>query len=367
VGDTYISADSHVLEPGDLWTQRVPASFRDRAPQIVTRDGASMFVGEGLNPQNVSVGMSFAAGQRGEVFTNTPEDWQSRPLAGYEPAARIEAMDIDGVAGEVLYPTLGRRIYACGDPALRRVAMEAYNEWLAEFCTATNGRAIGVGLVALDDPTTAEDQLGRLLDLGLRGAMLPTRPDMPYNDPGYEPLWAAAAAAAVPLSLHAGSGGASLVQHRGPGAGGINYIQISLDMQFCCQSMIWSGVFERHPELFVIFVEIGIGWIAPLITRMDDVWEQHRGWMKPVLGMAPSEYFSRNCGATFERDYPGIRTLEWCGDARLMWATDYPHAESNWPNSIPDAVANLKELSPDARARIISGAVRELYRWDPAA
>lgn len=357
----FLSADSHVLEPGDLWTAAAPAAYRDRVLRVVTEGGVSHREGEGLGYMPLS--MSFAAGQRGE-FANTETAWESRPAAGYDPAARLEAMAADGVAGEVLYPTLAMGLYLIPDADLKRVSMLAYNDWLADFVSRGGGRVVGAGMLAVDDPARAAADLVAVHDAGLRAAMVPAVAPVPYNDKCYEPLWEAAAGLSIPLSLHV-STGSTLLRAVGPGAGGMNFLNLAFDVQQSCQAMLWGGVFDRHPGLHVSFVEIGIGWIAPLVERMDDVWEQHRGWLKPGLSRPPSEQFRAHCSATFERDRAGIVTRDWPGVGSLMWATDYPHAESSWPHSRQVAEESLAGLGDDERRRIAGGNAAELYRWNP--
>ena len=174
----YLSADSHVLEPGDLWTAAAPPGYRDRVLRVVTENGTSHREGEGLG--YMPLAMTFAAGQHGE-FTNVETAWESRPAAGYDPAARLEAMAADGVAGEVLYPTLGMGLYLIPDADLKRVSMLAYNEWLADFVARGDGRFVGLGMLTVDDPVGAAADLVAIRSAGFRGAMVPAVAPVPYN------------------------------------------------------------------------------------------------------------------------------------------------------------------------------------------
>jgi len=309
--------------------------------------------------------MAFAAGKRGDEFQNEENiPWEDRPAAGYAWHARHDAMVEDGVVGEVLYPTLGMGLYKVLDPDLKLVQFEIYNEWLADLVRESEGALLGVGMVSVDNPQDVTRQVDRLQSLGLQGIMIPAASDVPYNDPVFEPMWATAAEACMPVSLHVGTG-IDLLRASGPGAGGINYITMSFDLQQTCQTLIWSGVLQRHPDLRVVFVENGIGWIGQLLERMDDVWDQHRGWMKPRLEKPPSEMFRRQCAATFERDRVGILVREVTGVQPLMWATDFPHAESSWPQSLQTAEESLNGVTPAERELITHGNVEALYNWSP--
>jgi predicted TIM-barrel fold metal-dependent hydrolase len=357
----FVSADSHVLEPGDLWLTRAPAAQRDRVLRVETEDGRSRRVGEDLG--YLSLTMTFAAGQRGDSYSKGSVTWDDRPAAGYDAKARIVDIDQDGVAGEVLYPTLALGLYEIKDKDLLQLSARIYNEWLAELVDSGDGRLIGAGMISMADPARAADELQQIVDLGLRGALLPVATAIPYNDPIYTPLWEAASDLSVPLSFHVGTGH-ELTRVQCPGAGGVNLLSMHYDVQLVCQMLIWSGLFDRHPDLRVLFVEIGIGWIAHLLAQMDDKWEQHRGWMQPKLEHPPSEYFQANCAATFERDEVGLLTRDRIGTRSLMWATDFPHIESSWPHSREHAEKEFAVLSPEEQSLIASGNVQAMYKWD---
>jgi predicted TIM-barrel fold metal-dependent hydrolase len=360
----FVSADSHVLEPGDLWTTHAATRYRERVLRVETEDGRSRRVGEDLG--YLSLTMTFAAGERGDSYQKGVSTWEERPASGYDATARLAAIEQDGVVGEVLYPTLGLGLYEIRDPGLLHESTRVYNEWLAELVASGGGRFLGVGMISLGDPEHAADEIEEIASLGLRGALLPVTTAVPYNDPLYTPLWEAAAALSVPLSFHVGTGG-DLTRVQGPGAGGVNLLSLHYDVQIACQLLIWSGVFDRHPELRVLFVEIGIGWVAHLLALMDDKWDQHRSWMRPSLERLPSEYFRANCAATFERDEVGLLTREWVGAQSFMWATDYPHIESSWPHSREIGEKELAPLEPTERALIAAGNVENAYDWSPRA
>src|SRR5208282_2379982 len=166
-----LSADSHVIEPADVWTSRIDRRFLDRAPRVVKHAGSregDFFVAEGLRPFPVA---GFAvAGVR-------PSAW--------DPELRIKDQERDGVSGEVLYPSLGMRLFQMEDGELRAACFGAYNDWLADYCTHSPRRLAGVAMVSLDDPLEGVEELRRAAKKGLRGAMIwgAAPAERPYGDP----------------------------------------------------------------------------------------------------------------------------------------------------------------------------------------
>ncbi len=203
---TLISADSHVIEPADLWTSRIDRQFRDRAPRVVKElDGVKgdFFLCEEVPPFDVS-GLAVAGVD--------PRDYEQRMAAGYpgvrpsgwDPAERIKDQDVDSVQAEVLYTSLGLVIYGIADAELRAASFRAFNDWLAEFCAYDRRRFVGIGLIPTDDVEQAAREVARCAQLGLKGGMIWASPpdDRPYDSASWDPLWAAAQDHAMPVSLH---------------------------------------------------------------------------------------------------------------------------------------------------------------------
>ncbi len=359
-----ISADSHVLEPADLWTSRIERRYRDRAPHVIHEvKGArgDFFVCEGLRPFPVS-GLAVAGVD--------PEDFGEKMLAGYEavrpsgwdPVERIKDQDVDGVEAEVLYTSLGMMLYGIEDGGLRAACFRAYNGWLADFCRHDPRRLAGVGLIPMDDVQDAVAEVKRSVDLGLKGGMIWGSPpaDRPYDDPIWDPLWAAAQEAGLPLSLHI------LTGSEGSGLDGTTvmkaYPSLPHRMERSISDLIFGGALERFPRLRIISAENDIGWIAHYLQRLDHAYQKYRYLERtPVTPEPPSFYFRRQVYATFQDDRVGVLTREFVGVGNLMWASDFPHSDSTWPHSrevIEREFAGVPEA--DTR-RIIGENCRELY------
>src|SRR5499426_4428645 len=200
-----LSSDSHVFEPPDLWTTCIDARFRDRAPRMQRIDGVDQIVVEGDLVLS-GIGLISNAGARFEA----PETISGRgrfedvPRGGYDPEQHLADMRLDGVGGEVLYPSQGLFYFRVKDSALMSAIFRAYNDWLAEFCRADSSRLKGIAMINLDDVGDGIAELERAAKLGLAGAMITEYPleHRRYDQPEYEPFWAAAQALGMPLSLH---------------------------------------------------------------------------------------------------------------------------------------------------------------------
>ena len=370
-----VSADDHIdLQwlPKDLWQKRVPAQWRERCPRVVdTPEGPYWFCGrERWDPWGGRRGAAGAMGgrrlalERGGVL----EPGVLRPTT---TELRLADMDRDGVDATVMYGPIVPLLIE--DPALRKVCYRAYNDWLAEFCATAPERLIGVGLIPIDDAESAAAEVRYLKRIGLRTCMLlAARVQTPLWDDAWEPLWQAAADTGIPIGFHLGGGlrtvAASGPKAANPGNIGVRVSASPLQMDEALAAVIFSGALERYPSLKIVLAETGIGWLPYMLERMDDTyrkfldapdfWSSHS---RLALAMPPSAYFRRQIWATFQSDLAGMRLLDVLGEDRVMWASDYPHADSTWPDSQTAIEVNFKSVPERARRRILCENARELY------
>jgi len=337
------SADSHVVEPLDLWVQRLPEHLRARAPRIEEVDGRWLFLVEGSPPRRMGPPRGEA---KGTVFR----------AGGSDPDARAQDLDEDGVWGEVLYPTIALFGFVIPDPELRWATARAYNDWLAETFAAASTRFAGAALIPVQEPDEAVREIERVAGLGLRSVMLPMQSpaDAPYNSDRYDPVWAAAQAHGMPVSFHVGTG-ANPVTERGPGGAVINYVEVGLGAQRTLAYLAASGVLERFPALHVVMVECGAGWLSWLLERMDEAFEEHEQWVKPKLAEPPSFYVRRQGHVTFGNDAAGVVNRDFTGVEPLLWASDYPHPEGTWPHTQETLERIFATVDADERRRIDCG------------
>jgi len=358
-----VSADSHVIEPGDLWTSRLAARWGERTPHVVVGHGGrpgAYFICEDVPPFNIGAfsGADLAPDELPAQFASGYE--RVRP-GGWDPVARLRDQEHDGVVAEVLYPSLALQLFRIRDPAFQAATFRAYNDWLAELCAYAPARLAGVALIPLHEVSVGVAELERARRLGLRGGLIwsSAPDDRPYTDPAYEPFWAAAEAACMPLSLHLGTGAVPLA-----GTGGnlaIAYMFTHHAAQRSLAQMIFGGVFERHPGLRVVSVENDVGWIPHYLERLDHGGEKFRAFDPHHLHLRPSEYFRRHVAATFQEDPIGIRLREAVGIGSLLWASDYPHTDSTWPRSREVIARDFAGVPETELRRIVRDNAARLY------
>ena len=366
-----ISSDSHIFEPADLWTSRIEPKFRDRAPRMVHReeDNTDWWVCDGLKGLSGGAG----GGQTGKRF-DEPEALsfagatdQIRP-GGYIPEEHVKDLDLDGIDVDILYPTEGLLLYAVPDGELLTAIFKAYNDWLAEFCKAVPSRLKGVAPLNIDDVQVGVKELQRCHKMGLVGAMITVYPpeDRPYASPEYEPLWAAAQDLGIPLSLHIGTNRSSPgqafvdIEDVGP----VNFTNVDYWVRVSLSHMIFSGVFERYPNLQVGSIEMELSWVPHFLDRLDYHDTQRppsRDWYTFKEDLLPSDYFHRNVFLSFQDDGLGIKLRDMIGVDNIAWGSDYPHPESTFPKSRQILEELVADCNDEEKVKIAGGNMVRIY------
>ena len=366
-----LSSDSHVFEPPDLWTQRIESSFKSRAPRMQRVGDADHLVVE--DGQTIAgIGLISNAGARYEAPETISDHARFEDVhqGGYEPEQHLKDMVIDGVYGEVLYPSQGLFYYKVADPLLFSAICRAYNDWLAEFCSVDTGRLKAIAMINVDDVTDAVGELERTAKLGFVGAMITEYPleERRYDHPDYEPLWSAAAALNMPISLHTATRrirSNSALGERTVHDASRRATKVFLPAISMCD-MIFSGVFERHPNLRLAIVEFELSWVPYVLTNMDYTYrERNEEALYRFRGdTLPSDFFASNVFLSFQEDEIGIRLRDRIGVDRMMWGSDYPHSESTFPRSREVLDEILHEVSEEERAKIVCHNTAKLYGFD---
>ena len=211
-----VSSDSHVMEPADLWTQRLDSRFKDQSPRVVKNEGRPgySFVAPGVLP--FPVASVFAIGKSGdELKEHLTKGYEAARPSGWDPAERLKDQDIDGVAAEVLYTSLGMPLFSLPETELQRACFGVYNDWLAEFAAYNPKRLYPIALISLDDVADGVREMERCVKLGHRGVQVcgVAPPERPYYSSEYDPFWTAAQEMRIPVSLHLGTGRKSMQSH----------------------------------------------------------------------------------------------------------------------------------------------------------
>ncbi len=354
-----ISADSHVTITDEAFLAHVPAKHLEAAKGVIAQAKARAAASN--LPNN-------------RADRNWPA--QGRP-GDFDQRARIEDQDIDHVEAEVLYGQPGSFgvdgavFYGIADPAAQLACFQAFNNTLADWIAAAPqafdtrggdpryGSAVGVA------------ELERIAGLGFRAATLPSYPDthdFPYYwDEQYSKLWATFAETKIPISLHtATTPGLQKLQQADPTPP--KAIFQSLPPIFMAElvgSWIASGLLAEHPGLHIVLVEAGIGWIGYYLERLDTMQLRHN-WTARGLSLKdpPSSYWFRQCHATFEDDLCGMRTLDRVGVENVMWASDYPHPDSTWPESQIVVEKHFQDLPDEDKQKIVWRNAAKLYGLD---
>jgi predicted TIM-barrel fold metal-dependent hydrolase len=358
-----ISADSHITEPPNCYVDNIDPAFRERAPHLATLDKmGDTYIVHGMKTP-VPLGLIAAAGIDPKDIRVGGAKFADLHRGGWDPKARLADQDKDGVGAELIYPTVGMLICNHPDYDYKKACFDAYNRWLQEYCSHAPDRLIGLGQTAMRTVKEGVEDLHRIKEMGFKGVMMPGNPgEKDYDDPCYDPVWRAAVELELPLSFHilTSSGDNTLAKPRGPKVNG--FLAIIRGCQDIMGMLVFSGVFERHPDLKVVCVEADAGWAPHFSYRMDHVYKRHRFWMKgQELARLPSEYFRENISLTFQDDWTAFLFADRLGERQLMWASDFPHSDSTWPWSQDVIREQAGHLTEPQRKRILHDNVAELY------
>jgi predicted TIM-barrel fold metal-dependent hydrolase len=356
-----VSGDSHINEPGDLWTSRVPPTFRDRAPRIVSFDAGDAWVIEGV-ADPINFGMNACAG----LAPQEMQAWsrfEDLRHGGYDPAARLEEMQADRVDAEVLYPTprLAQGIVANTDAAFHVALVRAYNDWLSEYVAYAPERFGGLALLPNRGAATAVEEFERVWGRpGIRGVMIGCYPNGTLEPAAEDDaVWARLAEAGVPVSIHVSLSQAMPAAHRVPLPGYGRFF----DAPNRIVQIIFAGVFDRFPSLAVVVAEVDCGWVPYFKEQIDNNYRR----LAPVsdfhIAALPSEYVERHLHFTYLTDNFGIDHRHAVGVDRILWSSDYPHISSDWPHSWKAIDETFAGVPPGERNAILHGNAERLYKF----
>ena len=286
----------------------------------------------------------------------------------WDPQERLKDMDIDGVDAEVLYSAAdaGASHNQFKDGG-RLAVFQAYNDAALDFAAADPKRLLPVYIVPIVEVEEAVSEVKRLAEAGARALMIPPYPHdlglKPYWDSSYDPLWATIEETGIAISQHVGANQYlfQLMAHDPTPAKGIFQSLPPIFMAEIIANWIVSGLLERFPGLKIVLVEAGLSWIPYYIERLDTMAHRH-GWDNlNMLAEKPSAYWHRSMAATFEEDEFGIEIRHRLGVENLMWATDYPHPDSTWPESQKVIKTHFKNVPEDETRAIIGGNAARFY------
>ena len=379
MNEIIISADCHldlIWLPPQLFTDNASAAMKARMPHVVDSDEGPLWVSTGgarFGLQNAmgSAGRKYVPGVINRADRMAATGLYDDGLKGIrrltDPELRIKDQQLDGVSAEVLYGILGAA-QRLNDPPAATEMMRIYNDWLGDFCATHPQRFAGIASIPNHDMDAAVAEVYRVAKRGsVRGVEAVLSVDMkPLYDPYWYPLWAAAEETGLPMHFHTiGTVKPDLdalpaLQQRQGFAVHITGFQLAMAGKL--MEIIYGGVLEAYPGLRVVIGESGIGWIPYILDHMDLEWEDQ--FKDLTLTMKPSQYWLRQCLATYQSDPVGMRLLDLLGEDNVMWGSDFPHPDGVWPDSQEFLARETAGLSDDIRRKLVNGNAARLYGFD---
>lgn len=386
--DWLVSVDDHILEPANLWIDRVPKKDRDRAPRLIKDDnGMDVWTYDGK--RFPSSGLSAVAGKEKEEFSPDPLNYDEMRPGCYNPLARVEDMNRAGILASLSFPTVtrfcGQLFMEGSDRDFGLTCIKAYNDWhIEEWAGAAPGRFIPLMLIPLWDPQLAVKEMERCAERGVTSFAFSENPEplgLPTihdKDRYWDPVMAAANDLEMVVSMHVGS--SSTVP------------QISKDAPFMANlswgatrtsgamlTWLFSSMFQRYPNLKIALSEGEIGWVPYFLERAEQVLDKQRYWVQrgakwgghsgtdaDLDTLNVREVFRKHIFGCFIEDHHGIASIDEIGEDNIMCETDYPHSDSTWPNCIAAVRKQIDHLDPAVQYKILRGNAERLYRFTPA-
>jgi predicted TIM-barrel fold metal-dependent hydrolase len=370
----------------------MPVRYRDKAPRTIKMpDGGDALVVEGQEPRPVPF-LDLRAGRSNETWQ--PFGVTVADTAGVgPPEQRIAEQDQDGLEAEVLFPNMqmGPRLWrTMSDDDAYRAAVRAYNDWLGEeYCAVSRDRLLGLGVIPWTNLDDAVAELEHCARLGLRGVTLGVFPSgYGYPTPADDRFWAAAIAMKMPLTVHVAfdrqGPRAKQPTLEFPGAdpkviarlGGRTIVEwVALPFLGTAAAMslaqtILSGVFDRLPDLQIFFAETRLGWVPFWMEEADYWYERHRHWSERLLNwkplrQRPSDYVRQHVHFSVQHvERVAVELRHHMGTDHIMFATDFPHIECDWPNTRPFAERLFAGVPADEAFRIAAGNMLEFFHLE---
>jgi len=370
-----VDADGHVMEPPSMWDEYLDPEYKGRGIRIAQtrKHGHEYLVFDDKPAPYPPAGLLGVLGGLGMDFRDlyTPGKVtfeESFPPAGWDPHERLAVMDSERIDVSVLYPTMGLfwEGWMGDDRDLLAAYCRAYNDWVWDFCATDARRLIPAGHVSLRNLDAAVAEVHRLANRGFRTIFI--APDVidghRFSEPMFDPFWRACEEAELPVGLHVVA--RPVRDHAVPDVfDGVNlpfHVSMSFpsDVMYGFAAAMFEGLFERFPRLKMLLLEAGGGWVPHFLDRMDVKWEK-LAHVDTTLTMKPSEYFERQVWVSVDPDEKTLSTtVSQVGARKIVWASDYPHADGEL-GVVEEVLEAVEDLAPDDQRLISGGNVANLY------
>jgi predicted TIM-barrel fold metal-dependent hydrolase len=392
-----ISVDDHVVEPPNVWQDRLPSKYADVGPRIVRAPmGEVTFIGGKLTVKPGSKGhpvdwwyyedlkrpllrVDAAVGVPRDQVTMDGVTYDDMRPGAYQVKPRLEDMDANHIEASLCFPTFprfcGQTFTEAKDKELGLLCIRAYNDWMVdEWCAESEGRLIPLCIVPLWDAQLAADEVRRNAERGVRAVCFSEIPPFlglpSVHDPSnyWDPFFGACAETSTVINMHIGSS-SKMPSTSADAPPAVGSTLTHTNATFSVVDFLFSGVLVRFPSLQLAYSEGQIGWIPYILERADIVWEENRGWggVADKVPEPPSTYFRRQITGCFFNDAHGLNSVDEIGADNITYESDYPHSDSTWPHTKEIAERQMAHLDDETKYKILRGNAIRLFGLDHLA
>jgi predicted TIM-barrel fold metal-dependent hydrolase len=374
-GIKVIDVDTHISEWKDLWTSRAPTKLKTRVPQIKSIDGKPIWVID----EDKSMGLNCAASAvRKDGVKPGGADfyhWQNDDVhpASYDVNARIETMDQENIFAQIAYGNVlgfgGQKAFLV-DPTLRLLSTQIYNDAMMELQAQSGNRIFPMILLPWWDVDLAIAEVKRCQKLGAKG--INTNPDphtlgLPDLAADYwTPLWHLVSEMGLPLNFHIGASDSSMswgLTGAWPSIGKDAELTFGSTMLFLGNARVLTNILlsrflERFPELKIVSVESGAGWIPFILEAVEyQMKEAHIAYK-----VSPWEIFQRQVFAcTWFEKKNFVDMMRVVGVDNVMFETDFPHPTCLYPDPLHYMDDSISKMTLDERRKVFSSNAAKVY------
>jgi predicted TIM-barrel fold metal-dependent hydrolase len=372
-----VSVDDHVVEPPDMFERHLPAKFRGREdfPHVLrTEAGDDVWVYDGRQFPNI--GLNAVVGRPRADYGVDPTSFDEMRAGCWDIRRRVADMDANGVLASMCFPSFPRlcgQVFAeAADKDVALIALKAYNDWHVEsWCGEFPGRFIPLGLVPFWDIDLTIQELERNANRGVKAVSFSENPSKlgfpSLHSDHWDRFWAACQDMGIVPCLHIGSS-SSIVVTSADAPFDVTATLQPMNIVQAAADLVWSPVFRRFPRLKLALSEGGVGWLPYFLDKIDLVYRKQSAWTGQDYGDAlPSEVFRDRVITCFLDDKVTPDVAERAGTENMTWECDYPHSDSDWPESPEIALAGMQGLTDDVINAITHENANRLFSFDPFA
>jgi predicted TIM-barrel fold metal-dependent hydrolase len=382
-GSFIVDADSHWCEQPDWFTKIAPAKYKDRVPRVEEVDGEQMWVFDGNVVGRYGAGGVIARDGSKEEADIALFQWGPEMIhvGAWDPQVRLEVLDESGIDAQVIFPStigLGGQDLGLGDDdTLRRVTVEIYNDRMAEVQEQSGNRLLPMPVMPAWNIDYCVAEAKRCAAQGARGINMTSDP----NDLGspdlasreWDPFWATCAELKLPIHFHIGASVTGMdmyskyawESHHPNTALALGGTLLFIGNARVVSNCIASGMFDRHPDLKVVSVESGVGWIPFILEALEYEIAENAPKQFAEMGKSPAEYFASNMYATFwfennRNKLPDL--IDAVGEDCILFETDFPHPTCMYPSPLQTVAPKMATLPETTQKKILGENARKLYR-----